>query len=283
MQAILIKHPGRDHEQSEHNPHHKLIALAGGLDHLAELRGQIVGSLSSDKNFMAYAKTRARGKFTNPRQLALSAVRQIQQDWASVGSDEESWRSLPIMQAICTEFNVTPSSRFTDHPQWGKSNEQEQQALRLWAKTTAETTQKFLVDRGINELTLYRGMSFDHDPNWTGESGQAKIKSNPLTSFTAEKLRTRSFLGNERGLLIETKLPIRRVIANPSSGIGNIWEKEVMIIGNDEPDDATVTAYTKAQDKPNVEKSVQVIDVDEGDNAYWSRKTLKEKVEKSIK
>jgi len=94
-----------------------------------------------------------------------------------------------------------------------------------------DNTQDYYKERGIDTVTVYRGVgALKADKYAKGEKVQLK-SSNALESWTTNKGVARAW-----GTMVQADVPVDRILGMSTTGIGTVDEYEVVVIGNMEGD-----------------------------------------------
>ena len=117
-----------------------------------------------------------------------------------------------------------------------------------------DSTQAFFKERGITELPLYRGMTFDTGlPDWAADAEGEKfgtedyVPLRPLSSFSYEESEANNFAGNRQGsgdatseskntspgVIVSGAVPVDRILSCARTGLGCLSEREVVVIAGD--------------------------------------------------
>lgn len=117
-------------------------------------------------------------------------------------------------------------------------------------------TQQVLAEAGVKEVTVFRGMNWNGDPNlgfaerdaaevadpsrgmpkdlWAMREGDVEdvtVKLNPLSSFSVNVDTAWKFGDGDRGRIFGVTVPASRVFSFPSTGPGSLSEGEVILTG----------------------------------------------------
>ena len=170
------------------------------------------------------------------------------QAWAGTSADSNK-NSLAIQIAAQKEFgsssgwdfkaNKADSYALNDaYDIYGKAGT----ILRTFLRAQYNETQKFFKDNGIKSVTAYRGMQFNNTQATPLKPayGEAKyLKSaksllQPLSSFSLYPETAASFTSGKTGALIAAEIPVSRILSTPKTGMGCLYEYEILVMGGDE-------------------------------------------------
>lgn len=204
------------------------------------------------------------------------AVNTALRTWASTAADHDSV-SLGLQLSAANEFKLDGS--LTDALKERTGNDEvwrDAQALsqnlgrtvggtaplgvyagpvqRMVLRAMYDHTQNELSRAGVDEVTLYRGLteppkdylSGDYADEKAGQQwrtlrdavgGSAPVRSNPLSSWTSRKDTARSFArgSSGEGVVLAASFPRERIISTPLTGLGCFGEAEWVVLGH--PDD----------------------------------------------
>lgn len=128
--------------------------------------------------------------------------------------------------------------------------DQNQAGLRVFLRAMYDNTQEYFKKKGITEVTLYRGFSYDKS-GLTDQSGfpatlpdtssprwkkpiSAEARLQPMSSFSTSPRIASGFSG-DRGESVTIKLdkvPVKDIIGTALTGFGCLGEQEMVVLGN---------------------------------------------------
>ena len=142
-----------------------------------------------------------------------------------------------------------PEALMSDHPD----------TMRRIVDGIYEATQADLAERGVTELTVWRGTG-----GIEGRGGDTDYMSNPMSSWGARPNVAYHFAGISGGkepAVLSVTVPADRVFATPFTGPGSLGEYEAVLIGGTHP----VHVHTKADEmaeNPGVSNDLPPLIVD---------------------
>lgn len=244
----------------------------------------LVARLKDSRAFQSLAAAQVPGDYS-PEERRRFFVRMLRADWEDTMSAR---RTIAITRAVHEVFDTPLTASIRDHPYWNRTDEFEQAGLRDFVKAVYDETQDQLRSAGIANVTLYRGLTFDHLDELPGvyreslEMGPREVAMRPLSSFTTDLAKTRSFVGRDRGALVSAAFPADRIFSLARTGLGNPFEAEAIVLSGktrawvwawDKPTAPELEFTTRRQKWPQeVGVTKAVIDLDADDvNATWLR------------
>ncbi|HVJ72042.1 MAG TPA: hypothetical protein VM531_11155 [Sphingomicrobium sp.] len=177
--------------------------------------------------------------FTNSyRDVAEAAVQDRLDRWATTSGDSHV-EAISMQQAIRDEFLLHDAAM--DHMEYHstdlayyQTNQQEYDIDRAYNRTEYEHTQAWFKERGISEVTVYRGQSFASDPGLKVGSTQ-KVTMQPASSWTTDQSVAQSFADNHymRGpsFVLAARVPVGKILSTAVTGRGCLKEAEVLMLG----------------------------------------------------
>lgn len=192
------------------------------------------------------------------RKVSESTASRLVEVWAKTSADEHPW-ALAMQELAVEEFGLTDVSTFHFYDDLtsrerdallGQVNlvkDQHGLPLRSFLRIQRDHTLEFLRERGIEEVTVYRGMSVDALPEWvkgqdiprgatwTDLSGYTnQLELQPLSSFaldpeTAENFA--SFREGDHAVMVAIDVPVEQIIGTCRTGFGCLREGEVVLLG----------------------------------------------------
>lgn len=191
--------------------------------------------------------------------------------WAGTSNDTDAG-ALAMQEAAAAEFGLS------GHRDWPLSPEMRAQVdavhaeqgpvLRAFLRAQYDETQARLAAAGITEVTLHRGMRFDHPtdptsgtpesssatydlpppPDWAADGGTAEVPLRPLSSFSANPGTGALFADQSHGtgVVLSGTVPADRILATPRSGVGSLAEAEFVTLAG--PGQWRVRAHTTVSD-----------------------------------
>jgi hypothetical protein len=103
--------------------------------------------------------------------------------------------------------------------------------LEAFIKSQYRSTQKWLADRGIKKVVLYRGVKTSNEK----EGGLVKLR--PLSSWTTnedtaiEFTRDNNGAGREGAMVFRTTVDAKDIFSTPFTGVGCLDEEELVVLG----------------------------------------------------
>lgn len=145
--------------------------------------------------------------------------------------------------------------------------DQNQPGLRAFLRAMYDNTQEYFSKKGITEVTLYRGFTYNkaglQDPTGspaklpdTSQSGwsnvvSAEAKLQPMSSFSTSADVAAGFTGDSGGEAVTIKLdkvPAEDIIGTALTGFGCLNEQEMVVLGNSiKPCSVSRDGYTFAK------------------------------------
>ena len=112
----------------------------------------------------------------------------------------------------------------------------QEEAGRAFLRAMYDRTQSFLVEHGVEEVTLYRGQQYFREEGGVpdlGSAGQAVHNSVESWSSSLETARSFGSDWNERisGVVDRTVIPRARILSTPFTGFGSLDESEFTVLG----------------------------------------------------
>jgi hypothetical protein len=169
--------------------------------------------------------------------------------WAQTSGDNNI-AATAVQMAIQREFGVTNVSlpRSTDYVKklagklLSSHNGVGEKTLRRVVRAVYDNTQEHLASKGIKELTVFRGMSWEEGDFPSSLSGKSKgdsigMKSQPASSWSLSRREANNFGPNpfssrlNSGITFGAKVPAKSVFSTFMSGAGCMREAEVIILG----------------------------------------------------
>jgi len=158
--------------------------------------------------------------------------------WAMTSGDGDP-QAIAMQMSAREEFQLT--NAVTNHmtPTRGHALNLEDE-LQHWGgihksemRSMYERTQKELVDAGIDEVVVYRGMNVDVDVLYPGKSGTFidDVVSQPMTSFSTSLEKAQLFAFGKNGVIVSAKVPRSRILSTYRTGFGKKREQEVVLLG----------------------------------------------------
>lgn len=169
--------------------------------------------------------------------LSYSLANRFVKSWAGSSSDNQM-DSIALQAAAAEKFGLEPTPFIKKQDQamakaseYAKTREQARRCLdAMYART-----QQWFAERGIKELTLFRGMkkTVGADPTPLKTSGQPLdviAHLNPLNSWSTSYTIATGFSGAD-GYVLSARVPVSRVVGSCFTGVGCLNEKEFVVLG----------------------------------------------------
>lgn len=168
--------------------------------------------------------------------------REIASKWNGTSGDSDK-RAVALQLAVKEEFDLKDAGEFFDDrvkevaEDWLKEHGG---AYRTYARVQYEYTQKFLKEKGIEKLSVARGMKFYDIPDWLNgvvdlqKVGYkvADMQLNPISSFSVNLQTATGFAKRGyRGMVMANEVPRERIFSLYSTGMGTDWEEEIVVLG----------------------------------------------------
>lgn len=188
-----------------------------------------------------------------------AAVARLVNQWAETSNDS-SPMSLAMQEIAAKEFGVE------NHALWMIDNEigslvreyvdEDGPVYSAFLRAQYENTQAFLNERGIEAITVYRGMQGlpEETISQVNAAPNQDMSFRPLTSFSLSEGVANNFAGGgyisddgnnpTNSVIMKTDIPANRILSLPITGIGCLREEEAVILGGDiNVDVATMKTY----------------------------------------
>lgn len=186
-----------------------------------------------------------------------AAVARLVNQWAETSNDS-SPMSLAMQEIAAKEFGVE------NHALWMIDNEigslvreyvdEDGPVYSAFLRAQYENTQAFLNERGIEAVTVYRGMQElpAETISQVNAAPNQDMSFRPLTSFSLREEVAKDFAGMyfsdaanpSNSVIMKTDIPANRILSLPITGIGCLREEEAVILGGDiNVDVATMETY----------------------------------------
>jgi hypothetical protein len=172
--------------------------------------------------------------------------------WAATSNGEVPGESqtnaLTLQRAARDEFGIKDAKSWAgDNTNEVKDNYRAMGNLyRTFLRAQYDTTQRYFRDRGITEVPLYRGYSFDEPgdvPAWakpslekmdsTTEGGAMRLR--PMSAFAyTEDVATRfarDYADGDYRIVTESTVPVGRILSCAMTGFGCLHENEMVVLG----------------------------------------------------
>jgi hypothetical protein len=170
--------------------------------------------------------------------LREKAVSMLIGQWAQTSNDSEPL-SLAMQDAAQREFGLTGTVPFqvvgTAEAQQTADGltERSGSTYQDFVRTQYDQTQSALKDEGLNPndtVTLYRGTEQELDE----PGARMEIAMRPLSSFTPDPDVARLFTIDKKpdSPILKSEVPVSQILSIPSTGVGCLNEKEVVLLGN---------------------------------------------------
>jgi hypothetical protein len=182
-----------------------------------------------------------------------SVASRLIDNWAQTSNDDDPV-ALALQRAIQDEFGIEEGEGATWEmdkrlaKEVGDEYRKRGAEYRAFVRAQYEATQKFLAERGITKLAVYRGFDWLDSaliPEWAQDAQQGDIVNIPLrpaSSWTFSEPTARSFAVPEadyfgtavragEGNVVSAWVPASRVLSTPFTGWGCIPEYEMVILG----------------------------------------------------
>lgn len=195
----------------------------------------------------------ANDRFTNTVDTLIHA-------WA-VTSCDSNYTSVALQKAAAQEFNLQDYENTWDNKNnyWADNSEVSKESdamlarsgpgLRAFLAAVYDNTQKYLHAKGIKNITLYRGFSYDKKglqndltdkleydrDNYEEKPGQydAQVRLQPLSSFSTSARVARGFNGDTGiPVVIKVRVPVESVFSTAITGTGCLNEEEMVVLGD---------------------------------------------------
>jgi hypothetical protein len=180
----------------------------------------------------AYAASKG---FTG-KDAAEQAVGNLVDKW-NLGSATDEMRS--VQEVAKKTFDLKGSS---DAPKGLPENAENEDIYKAFLETQYDATQKFFADKGITEVTLWRGVQRQGAGNSlkdinlvSGQRASVDVKTRPLSSFTTSPAIAEKFASGGTDVIFKTVVPVSRIFSTPITGLGTYFEREMVLLGGTDP------------------------------------------------
>jgi hypothetical protein len=170
--------------------------------------------------------------------LSYAVANGFVKSWAGSSSDSQK-PSIALQAAAAEKFGVEPTpfikkqdeSMAKSNPDYATTKER----ARACVDAMYARTQQWFAERGIKELTLFRGMkkTVGADPTPLKETGkplEVTAHLNPLNSWSTDYEIAKAFSGG-LGYVLTARVPVSRVVGSCFTGVGCLNEKEFVVLG----------------------------------------------------
>jgi GNAT superfamily N-acetyltransferase len=194
------------------------------------------------QEFDDWFKAEARG---HPRNTAQSVASRIVTSWSESSCDHRQ-ASIAVQAAARRVFGLDDSKLTQDEldvlnakrPRYGETPVPKvvERILDAAVRFQYDATQKYLKDRGIEEVVLFRGTgsprSLKRQPSQQelDEGTWETIDSHPLSSWSSQIEQARQFTRSD-GVMMTMVVPRERIYAIPMTGSGCLREHEFIVLG----------------------------------------------------
>lgn len=165
--------------------------------------------------------------------------------WAQTSNNGHAM-SLAMQEVAAKEFGIE------NHAPWEMNEElvalvdkyvkDDGAVYSSFLKAQYESTQEFLKDKGIDSITMFRGMKELPDEVMAEAKASANqdMSFRPLTSFSMNEATAFNFAGNhyegitlENAVVLRSEIPAERILSIPLTGLGCLREEEAVILGGE--------------------------------------------------
>ena len=256
----------------------------GTLDEIIELRGRDTSNLNPEE-MEAHREELANFE----RALSEDVVGAVQAHWGSARSEIFHWDFLSdrVKTVLGEEYGIEVSHSEREPNAGWEDIWEVQDALEpfvdAWVRGQYSSTQKLLADKGITELTVYRGLYLpnraDEDLDGATSRGPA-WSSRGMESWSTDLEIALGFAGNRYGtadtqieeladeelgepthILMHDVVPAAYILGmgdqnnrrNPSASIGEGEEAEIVVLGSRRPIDQLSNDFLKDFERPREE------------------------------
>ena len=163
-------------------------------------------------------------------------VQEIVDVWAGTSAGEDP-RAIHMQHLVADEFKVQEAA--TDHlAQPEKPANRDEAFDRAYLRAEYAATQEWFKERGITHVSLYRGMDDDagieEDEDGEFDSRQT-VYMQPASSWSTSEDVAKSFATQggplASGWVLETRVPVSRVLSTAATGRGSMLEEEIILLG----------------------------------------------------
>ena len=193
--------------------------------------------------------------------LATLAASGILTDWADAGTGSGEAIQHSLQAPVVQMFPETLDQQVAIDFAASSMRTQELDPIEVAAaETIYDNTQQFFKDRGITEVTVYRGVGglpgdiYQQLLDSDGVLDNADIVSFPISSWTTDQSTAWDFAQNssDSGVLRQT-IPVSQVFATPLHGLGAFGEQELVVLGGKNTVDIQETDAFDAEAWPDTD------------------------------
>ena len=159
--------------------------------------------------------------------------------WATTSADAHD-TALAMQQAAIEEFDlIDAASMHLKHTQVSKDlATMHGTVFRAFHRAQYEHTQGWLKERGISEVTVYRGAGVERNKIPGSRGGVGTLSLQPISSVSLSRSTAGEFTGHGSTgtpTLNLFKIPAERILSTCVSGYGCLNEQELTVLGGDYP------------------------------------------------
>ena len=200
---------------------------------------ELAEKLKDNKEFMKYVKSRHLTEALSEKENMEGIINHLIKDWAGTSGDANT-HAIAMQMAAKAEFGLTnvaighlPTAEAL------KLLKIEGKAMQAFLRAQYNLTQEYFKKQGITSLTSYRGMKlrekipgYKFGGEYVMTSGDLQLQ--PLSSFSINVDTAREFAGMGNQMVIQSNVPISRILSTCQTGFGCKSEAELVILGGKE-------------------------------------------------
>jgi len=219
------------------------LGIKDGKATPAEIARAVRMHNSVEKNYVKWAMQGTPQAETMVRNASCSTLVKL---WAQTSNDDYP-ASLAVQEAVKKQFNLSDSSDWpmTDETQSKVTSilSKHGKLLQSYVQATYDLTQDFLAKQGVQEVTVYRGVSDVASLNGSADSVSIfDVQTRPASSWSLSKETARNFavefdysdpLDTKRtvGGVVESVVNASQILGMAGTGMGCFHEFETVLLG----------------------------------------------------
>lgn len=255
LDALKLSDANLEQLEGEMKLNNMMFDQANNLESAAMTKNRIVKELAEklkdNKDFIEYVKSRELIPNLVPTQTQIErAVNTLIKNWAGTSGDANT-SAIAMQMAAQKEFGLTNAT--LKHLSGSTLKEakimliERGKAYQAFLRAQYNLTQAYLKKNGITSLTGYRGMAFNEPVsgfqfNINTSITQGKFQLQSLSSFSTDSTTAAEFtMRGDYRMILQTKVPINRILSTCQTGYGAKAEAEFVILGG--MDDYKIISY----------------------------------------
>jgi hypothetical protein len=137
-----------------------------------------------------------------------------------------------LVDAAIDHMEMVIDSRGEEQTELGRRVRDIYKMDRAYSRIEYENTQAWFKERGIAEVTVYRGMAVPEGSLELGKS--TTVAMQPASSWSTDLETARSFMRSREKqdpVLLRARIPASRILSTAVTGRGCLKEAEVLVLG----------------------------------------------------